>query len=318
MKDFFKLKISPSGLIEQAGLLASVATAAGLFGRYFWLLDLACHFRVQYFVVLLGASIALCLWRRYWFAAAFGACAALNAAFLAPLFFGAPLDVQAASPRLKALLINVSRSHGDPERVIEFVRRNNPDFIVIEEVSPKWRQELGPLEDTYPHRVMRTREDDFGIAVLSKRPFLSSGIVHLGSAEVPSVYGQFEVGGATLTLVGTHPLPPAGPVQSRHRNDQLEQLPAFVGQFDGPLLLLGDLNVTPWSYHFRKLLNDSGLRDAGKGRGIRPTWPAFAFPFLIPIDHCLHSDGIIIAAKSVGDNVGSDHYPVIVEFALTD
>ena len=37
---------------------------------------------------------------------------------------------------------------------------------------------------------------------------------------------------------------------------------------------------------------------------------------MIPIDHCLHSPGIQIVRKEIGPAVGSDHYPVVVEFAL--
>jgi endonuclease/exonuclease/phosphatase (EEP) superfamily protein YafD len=116
--------------------------------------------------------------------------------------------------------------------------------------------------------------------------------------------------------MATHPLPPAGRDYSRWRNNQLAQLPGWVHRATSPLLLLGDLNVSPWSSHFRRLLRESGLRDSSQGRGVLPTWPTFSPLLRIPIDHCLYSQGIAIVDRRTGPHVGSDHFPVIVDFVI--
>jgi endonuclease/exonuclease/phosphatase (EEP) superfamily protein YafD len=84
----------------------------------------------------------------------------------------------------------------------------------------------------------------------------------------------------------------------------------------GALVLLGDLNTTSWSPHFRDLINTAGLKDSRAGFGIQPTWPAGTPPLWIPLDHCLVSPEIKVHDRRVGPNVGSDHFPVIVEFSL--
>lgn len=94
------------------------------------------------------------------------------------------------------------------------------------------------------------------------------------------------------------------------------QLPRYVHRAASPVLLLGDLNVSPWSPYFRRLLRESGLRDSSQGRGVRPTWPTFNPLMLIPIDHCLYSPGIAIVNRQTGPHVGSDHFPVIVDFVI--
>lgn len=119
-----------------------------------------------------------------------------------------------------------------------------------------------------------------------------------------------------ICAVATHPLPPGGRDYSRWRNDQLEQLPDFI-RSPLPILLLGDLNVTPWNYHFRRLLDRTGLRDSAKGYGVQPTWPSYNPLLRIPIDHCLHSADIAIVDRRVGQSVSSDHYPVIVDFVIS-
>ena len=83
-----------------------------------------------------------------------------------------------------------------------------------------------------------------------------------------------------------------------------------------PVLLLGDLNTTPWSFHFQHLLKESGLKNSMKGFGHQPSWPS-NIPFLrIPLDHVLHSEEITIHNRMIGRNIGSDHLPVIVDFSI--
>lgn len=100
------------------------------------------------------------------------------------------------------------------------------------------------------------------------------------------------------------------------RNEQLTALAQFVTDIRGPIVLLGDLNTSPWSFFFRRLLEQSGLRDSAKGYGVQPTWPSFFRPARIPIDHCLHSPDMVVTDRRVGEAFGSDHLPLIVELAF--
>ena len=78
-------------------------------------------------------------------------------------------------------------------------------------------------------------------------------------------------------------------------------------------LWLGDLNATPWSAHFKRLLRNAKLRNASRGHGIHRTWPVGMWLMRIPIDHALHSVDVAIADFYVGDEVGSDHLPIVVD-----
>ena len=62
----------------------------------------------------------------------------------------------------------------------------------------------------------------------------------------------------------------------------------------------------------------TGLRDSSRGMGLQPTWPADIPLLWIPIDHCLYSDGIEIRGRRTGPDVGSDHFPLIVDFELVE
>ena len=82
-----------------------------------------------------------------------------------------------------------------------------------------------------------------------------------GRWPLASIHAVVEHDGRPLNIIGTHPLPPGGQAYWQWRNDQLNHLASYIAGLAGETVLLGDLNVTPWSYYFGKFATDSGLRD---------------------------------------------------------
>jgi endonuclease/exonuclease/phosphatase (EEP) superfamily protein YafD len=140
----------------------------------------------------------------------------------------------------------------------------------------------------------------------------NDAIIELGEAGLPSVRVDVLHDGKHIRLVGTHPLPPGSSDHARLRNEQLRRVAGQVHGQDLPVVVLGDLNTTPWSPFFSDLLREGGLQDTSAGRGIFASWPS-ALPFLrIPLDHCLVSPGFAVCDKRVGPRVGGDHLPIVV------
>jgi len=312
---FFSLKIRPWGLLTAAGLVASVATILGFLGRFSWFFDLFSHFRVQYMLGLAVLGVLLLLGRRYRAAIACLALACVNLAPVLPLYSRVAARPAQGLPVERAMLINVNTQHGDADRVRAVVSTANPDILVLEEISSRWLSELAWMTNLYPHSIVQPRDDNFGIGLFSRFPLADSEVAYVGGADVPSILATVGIAGTNLRVIATHPLPPAGRDYWRWRNEQLEQIPDHV-RSHFPVLLLGDLNVTPWNYHFRRLLARTGLRDSAQGYGVQPTWPNFHPLLRIPIDHCLHSAGIVIVDRRIGAGVSSDHYPLIVDFMI--
>jgi endonuclease/exonuclease/phosphatase (EEP) superfamily protein YafD len=225
-------------------------------------------------------------------------------------------DVPCTASATRVLLANVNAANRDYPKMRRAILKYEPDFIVLLEVTPWLLERLTEFDGRYPHRAVAPREDNFGIALLGRQPFLRTEIMQFGAAELPSITAEIAVGERRLILVGTHPLPPVSAEAAQNRNEQLAALALFARQAWHPLLLLGDLNVSPWSPYFARLLTDSGLRDSADGPGILPSWPVGLAPLWIPIDHALYSDGVEILRRETGPTLGSDHYPVIVDFYL--
>lgn len=313
---FFRLIIHLWGLFTAAGFVLCVSTAFGLLGRFSWFLDLFSHFRVQYFIGLTLLGLLLLIPRQHKTAIAFLFVAGINLAIVLPMYFGGQSLTSQGPGTLRAMLLNVNTRLGDANRVKEVIQDFDPDIVVLEEISSQWVQDLQWLMESHPYTRVQPRADNFGIGLFSKLSIRTSDIVYIGDAKVPSLIATLDTGTDQLDVIATHPMPPGGASYSKWRNDQLAKLPNHVSS-NSPVLLLGDLNVTPWNYHFRKLLQSTGLLDSSQGRGIQPTWPNFNLLLRIPIDHCLHSPDIVVFKKVVGPDVGSDHYPLIIDFSIT-
>jgi len=77
----------------------------------------------------------------------------------------------------------------------------------------------------------------------------------------------------------------------------------------------GDLNLSPWSPNFKRVIDTGNLVDSAKPFGPTPTW--YIFPTWIAglkIDHVLTSDEVSVQQVEIGHDVGSDHRAVIVDF----
>ena len=238
--------------------------------------------------------------------------ACLNYAFVLPLYFGKP-PVATEQP-VRAMLMNLNAANGNADQVLRAIRTANPDLLVLEEVTSAWASELSVLD--YSYQVADIREDCFGIMLLSRHSLSRTNVVFIGSAGVPSIIANVHLPQGEISVVGTHPPPPAGASYSKHRNSQLAALSQLVREQKTPVLLIGDLNASPWSAHFVRLLKDSRLQNSMKHFGFQPSWPSNNRLLRIPIDHMLHSPEILIHRRGVGQDVGSDHLPVIVDFSL--
>ena len=221
-------------------------------------------------------------------------------------------------PKLRLLEVNVHTANRQHEAVEKLVIDRKPDILALLEVNERWLDALAGLHRYYPHRIERPQNDNFGIALFSRFPLDDLTLRRLEHDRVYIAVGRFSFGSTPIALAVAHPVPPAGPTSSALRNEQLRQLSEILQNFRGSeIILLGDLNTSPWSPVYRRLEHSTGLHNAARGLGLFPTWPTAIRPLMIPLDHCLLSSGLRAVSLHTGPEVGSDHLPVLVEIALS-
>jgi endonuclease/exonuclease/phosphatase (EEP) superfamily protein YafD len=109
---------------------------------------------------------------------------------------------------------------------------------------------------------------------------------------------------------------PTSARRAAQRNRELELLAEHRATIDGPLVVAGDFNVTPYSPFYADWLAQTRLRDTRYHRTFGATWPTY-LPFLgIPIDHIAVSPEFQTIAHRRLPNFDSDHYGILAEIAL--
>ena len=299
------------------GLAAGLAVAciAALLARVSWVAELFTHFRLQYAVLGTGTLLAL-IWRRSWLAAL--ALAPLLAAVTWPLlaYFSPPAAVRAATgAELTIMSANLSAGNRRTTALLALVRAEMPDVIVLTELTHRWVAALEPLLEAYPHQLLEPRRrGGEGIGVLSRLPVSAARIVPLES--MPAAALTLEVAGRDVQLLGIHLRSPPVPRAMAERNRQLVALAERVRESDGPRIVTGDFNSTPFSPWLADWIDATGLDDAARGRGYLYTWPTFLPILGIPIDHCFVSEDFHVLELRRLPAFGSDHYPILARLAL--
>jgi endonuclease/exonuclease/phosphatase (EEP) superfamily protein YafD len=95
------------------------------------------------------------------------------------------------------------------------------------------------------------------------------------------------------------------------QDEELDAIADRARTMDGPLVILGDFNATPWSRPFRRVRARTGLCDSRAG--FEASFPAASEIVRIPIDHLLASCSIGVRDRYIERDVGSDHLPVILD-----
>ena len=305
---------------ELAALFGVLFTLAGFLGRYHWFLDLFTHFKFQLALCFTAYAALEGLFRNTRRAIASLVFAAVNALPIVLLMLSPAPQADIPHPAtLRILQANILTTNTNSPALLDLIARENPDVIVLQEPGIRWQHDLAPLTNAYPVFAVKPREDNFGAAIYCKPTFSSAEILLLNDSEqAPSTRARITAAnGRTLTVVGTHPLAPYNGYTWRGRNAYTLQLAHILSDTEGPRVVTGDFNNTPWAFHFKAFMAISGLRNSMQGHIPQFTWPTFNHPLArIPLDHCFHSADVRIIDRRLGPDIGSDHLPLIIDIAF--
>ncbi|BBM82541.1 endonuclease/exonuclease/phosphatase family protein [Candidatus Uabimicrobium amorphum] len=286
------------------------------FARFSWVCELACHFAWQYTVAIFAILVIFCLYKKWKIAIGIFCIFSWQAINLFAVFIPqSEIKLPQTSP-MTILHFNVLRNNTNYDEVIFFLQKQQYDFVCLQEVTFAWENACKELYKSYPYHESSPRDDSFGILLLSKKPFLYKKVQYFSRSQVPSIVVKVVQEKREFTIVATHPLPPRTASYSAQRNAQLTTVANYVKNLETPVVVIGDLNVTPWSPYFKDFVHTTQLQDSRQGFGIQCTWPSMAPLLWIPIDHCLVSPQVKIYERKVMSNYGSDHYPIAIRFSV--
>jgi endonuclease/exonuclease/phosphatase (EEP) superfamily protein YafD len=325
------------GLIRLVLGLAALGTGlvaiAAWFGSLVPFFDLFNHFQA----VLIGALVVLALLVFFGFSGSQWR-GPFTGLLLLGLFCSAltvvPETIALFSPRpalpadgrpvLKLMTHNLFGLNYDMQRVAQVVADENPDIVAFQEYFPPQRARLPKLlAASYPYSAYCVGGKRANIALYSKLPFtqVNDGDCTTNlkdAARTSHILASFTLpNGQQFDVLTTHfdwPFP------IERQQQQRDTIETAVQGVNGPLLLVGDFNSTPWSYAQRSFADEAGLDRQTHGIF---TWPLRfsikgwrdTLPFL-PLDQVMTKGSVVVHEIHAAPSTGSDHLPLVVTFSI--
>lgn len=298
-----------AALLTGGGFLAAWLAFAG---RFVPALDVLASF-----LPLFGAAILLgLLVARPRFIRA----VAIALAGLAPVMIGmAPewaRDIPAAradAPPIRVLTHNVWQRNRDPAATAQTLIDAKPDVLLLQEVGGSFRPMLAALDQHFAFRTACPPGCD--LAIFSRWPIADSDyFLKDGDGKAfgpPLLWARIEgPDGRRFTAMTLHyPWPTSRDQAVRRR----EVARALVRIDRDPLIVAGDMNLTPWAAAMRE--QDRAFAPLMRMTRALPSWPRL-FPVL-PIDQIYAGRDWGLRSVRRLPATGSDHRPILVTLGRT-
>ena len=308
----------PKGTARATLALIALCTILSFLGKHYWFFDLFCHWHSQYAIASLLTAVYYSSKKEKLAAGVAVALFLLHLFYILPFYFAPSVDLKNNNSYEQVTItqINLCAQNLKTQATVDYLRTRSFQILSLVELTPLWQEALRQLESKYPYRIVKPQDDCFGVALWSKLPIRDHRIVAYVSASAPSIEATIVINERPITFLVTHTLPPKSGLLSRCRDEQLLRIGKRKNTFHEDIVLLGDLNNTPWSHSYVKLANSLNLYNSRQGFGICASWPTVAPPLLIPIDHCLLSRTLKTNNFRIGQPIGSDHYPLEITIGV--
>ncbi|QRM27998.1 endonuclease/exonuclease/phosphatase family protein [Microvirga sp. VF16] len=300
-----------------------MATIGSFLGPWSWQLDLLTHFRPQLATIGLVAIVMALLTSARMALVVSLITTLINVAPLAPYLSGGVRAAEGSSAadhvRLRVLTFNMHGQGADPDAFRQMVERENPDVILLAEAPHDTSYLLHGWENRYPHRISDYQGFPLGVVLLSRwepRSWSADRSAARFRSVLTTRLCHPNLSTRCFTLVGLHAAQPFGNDLKRQRTQLDIAAREVKAASTDAVILMGDLNLTPWSPAFQSLIGDAELYDTARVRKFTATWSS-RFPlFGLPIDHILINRGFSVIESRVGRDLGSDHFPVLADLML--
>lgn len=213
--------------------------------------------------------------------------------------------------RIEVVWFNMKFSEEALRKFEAILAKDPPDVLALGEIGPKTELML----EGFPHRLRSPKHD---LLIASRHPLERNQLVAVPGSGREQLGTTVVVGRRRFRVAAVHFRQPVYPV---HFTD-FRSADATARKYDD-LILVGDLNATPWSALFRHLCRSADLQHGREGRGVLSSWSlAATIPLrlghwgTLPIDHMLYKGAIGLEEFEVLDWCLSDHRPLRGTFLI--
>lgn len=219
-----------------------------------------------------------------------------------------------------ALTVNVKQDNKEYKKLIELIKKVQPEIVLTLETDSNWENNLKTLESEYRTSIKVPKSNRYGMHMYTNLSIKYFEVNYLISEEYPSIKAKMISNNKEFVFWGVHP-PPPSPTEkttSKQKDAELLKLAKIIRETKTPTIVAGDFNNVSWSKTAKLFGKVSTLKDARIKRGLFPTFPANFKLFGFPIDLLYHSNAIEIGDIKTLEPIGSDHLPLLFSFGLRD
>lgn len=221
-----------------------------------------------------------------------------------------PLHPEAATD-VRILWFNVLASNSESaDRIVDAALAEQPDILVFTEAGAL-TSTLDRLRATYD--FVSPCEKGCTMLVATNLKVVRTWAMRIAPG-FPKRYMVLEYAthsGKRGFLVANHL---AKPWMSGIAETEIARLKSQYDWLTGPVAVVGDYNMPPWSLPMRQVLGSTGMRVI---RGQPASWPVAAGRYGLPIDQLLVRGGVQVSdIRTFGAGLGSNHLGFVADVAL--
>lgn len=221
---------------------------------------------------------------------------------------------------ISILGMNVLQTSEEYAKVLNEIKKFNPDVVILMETDADWKNAVSvKMTENYPYKVEEPRSNTYGLLVYSRYILIDPKVEFLVDDAIPSVHSKVVLpSGQELMLHIIHPTPPMPQHNPKSTDRDAEMLTVAERVKDAklPVIVAGDFNDVAWSQTSLLFQNVSGLLDPRVGRGMFNTFSANNWILRWPLDHLFVSKEFRLVDISLGEHVGSDHFPYYAKLSF--
>ncbi len=228
-------------------------------------------------------------------------------------------------PELQVASANLHRARPEQLDLEGWLSRHPVDVLAFQEVTLPTALHLrerlsaeGRVE-FLPASITAWGPGTYGQVLFSRLPVSSVERVHEGWLGPGYFSIELRLGDADLRVIAAHPMRPGRNGMTEGRDAAYASISTRAAR-SPRTLVLGDLNSTEASPAFSRLLEEGRLRDSRAGFGWLPSFSPLEGPLgklpLLPIDHVLAGEGLVVLTRARTESLGSDHWPITATVAL--
>lgn len=277
-----------------SALLMALLCAAECAALFFFPLELVTHFALH--IILLVSLCSFAFPRRWRYVT-------WALAVVTIIFAILPFSVGTKGESgTKIIAYNMHFENAHKEKEANLLLHSKADMLALLEAGgTQWQEPLHSLRQHYPHTCGHEDDSPFAMQLLSQRPLQACEV---GFFDIYPYIRAVTADKRTIFLL--HPPPPVSRELAQGRLNYFRDAAAAIANEENAVLVVGDLNNTPYSPTYHRFKRNARVADALPHA--MPTWK----PLLLALDRVLYRQGKVFATPLPWQH--SDHRPIWIEW----